>query len=567
MSTCARLNDLLDEALSLPLAQRARWLDELDTRGEPLRARLKILLSRAPVLAGNRFLGTLPKLTESMSPDAAPPAVPVAVGAYRLIREIASGGMGSIWLGERSDGLMQRPVAVKLPRGVAWQAGLGERMARERQILAVLNHPNIARLYDAGVTEEGQPWLALEYVEGRRIDEHCAALELDVRDRLGLFLQMAKAVAHAHAKLIVHRDLKPANVLVTPEGQVRLLDFGIAKLLEGDQLAAGITEFAGRALTIDYASPEQIRGEEIGTATDVYSLGVVLFELLTGVRPHQPCDASRHALEEAILKRDPAKPSERVTDKSLRRQLRGDLDTIVLRALKQQPEERYPTVDAFAEDIERYLAGRPVQARPDSPWYRFGKFVGRNRVSASIAAVLLLVVLAVGFMAIGIAQSVLADQKRLEVIKDMFRTIFLDVDPARPEGIPLETLERTLLEASMKTARTVGAGDYLRLRVEMRLALVQRRLGKNAEAGERVDFVLQTLRDAGAQNTEEYVSALLLDAAFAMEDGRIGDSAAAEDAADRLAANVAGHDRDLTAQARRLLAAAKQSRGIMRGSQ
>ncbi len=275
MNTQARLNDLLDEALSLPLSQRVQWLNQLNTQAEPLRTRLKCLLARAPSLAGNRFLGTLPKLTASVPPDTAQPrAVPATAGAYRLVREIASGGMGSVWLGERSDGLMQRPVAVKLPRGVASHVGLEERMARERQILAVLNHPNIAQLYDAGVTEDGQPWLALEYVEGERIDEHCTARQLDVRDRLRLFLQIAKAVAHAHAKLIVHRDLKPANVLVTPEGQVRLLDFGIAKLLEDRNGAAGITEFSGRALTIDYASPEQIRGEDIGTATDVYSLGV-----------------------------------------------------------------------------------------------------------------------------------------------------------------------------------------------------------------------------------------------------------------------------------------------------
>ena len=562
VNTHILFNDLLDEALALPLPQRERWLEQLNAEAQSLRLRLKRVLDHAAAETHEDFLSTLPKITRCATGSGDNALAPTAVGAYRLIREIASGGMGSVWLAERSDGLVKRPVAVKFPRGMSHHTGLADRMGRERDILAVLNHPNIARLYDAGVTEEGQPWLALEYVEGEPIDQHCRKHNLNVRERLQLFLKVADAVAHAHAKLIVHRDLKPANVLVTPEGEVRLLDFGIAKLIEGRGSGPAVTEFSGRALTIEYASPEQILGEVISTASDIYSLGVMLFELLTGVRPHRPKDATRRALEDAILHAEPARLSDCVADRSLRRQLRGDLDTIVLRALKGKPEERYATVNAFADDIVKYLAGRPVQARPDSVWYRFGKFVGRNRLASAIAGVLLLVMLFITVATISLARSALVDQRRLEIVKSLFSTVFLHVDPNRPDGISLETLERALLDASQMTAMTVKADDFLRMRLEMRLALVQRRMGKAPESDRRVNFVLNTLERIGGTRTEEYVSAKLLQATFATEDGRLQEATAAEEVAERLAATVPGNDRDLTVQARLLLTSAKRTRGI-----
>lgn len=209
------------------------------------------------------------------------------MGPYRLMRTIGQGGMGTVWLAERADGLVNRPVALKLPRRGWPDRRLLERLAREREILASLNHPNIARLYDAGVTVAGQPYLALEYVEGRPIDEYVRDEQPDVRRRLGLFLQIALAVAHAHAVLVVHRDLKPTNILVTGEGHVKLLDFGIAKILdEGQSVDTPLTELSGRPLTPEYASPEQVAGAPLTVAADVYALGVVLYELLTGVRPH-----------------------------------------------------------------------------------------------------------------------------------------------------------------------------------------------------------------------------------------------------------------------------------------
>ncbi|MBN1237478.1 MAG: protein kinase, partial [Gammaproteobacteria bacterium] len=326
--TWARLSELLDQALDLPPAQRTSWLEALDAGHDALKPRLRELLSRAASVETG-FLGELPRLDD----PAAPPAVEAGegghVGPYRLLRELGSGGMGSVWLAERADGLINRPVALKFPRGLWIREGLRERMAREREILASLEHPGIARLYDAGLTESGDPYLALEYVEGLTLDAYCAAAQLGVRARLDLFLQVADAVAYAHSKLIVHRDLKPANILVTQSGEARLLDFGIGKLLDEQQARdAWLTELAGRALTPDYASPEQITGEPLTVATDVYSLGVILYELLTGQRPYRPKRDSRGALEDAIVEAEPQRPSQVVTRAALRKQLRGDLDAI-----------------------------------------------------------------------------------------------------------------------------------------------------------------------------------------------------------------------------------------------
>jgi eukaryotic-like serine/threonine-protein kinase len=308
-------------------------------------------------------LDTIPQLTFGVaeSVDGEVSELPGdAVGPYRLIRELGKGGMGTVWLAERSDGLIQRPVALKLPRGTWRRRTLSKRMGRERHILAALNHPNIARLYDAGLTDEGNPWLALEYVEGRPIDESCESSQAGIDERLRLVLDVASAIAHAHARLIVHRDLKPSNILVTADGDVRLLDFGIARLLEqGQTPESELTQIAGRALTPEYASPEQIKGEPIGVASDVYSLGVVLYELLTGARPYRPRRDSRAALEEAILEDEPARPSDVVREPSRRRQLRGDLDTIVLKAPRKKPEERYETTNEFADDLQRSFRTDP----------------------------------------------------------------------------------------------------------------------------------------------------------------------------------------------------------------
>jgi serine/threonine protein kinase len=330
------LNGLLDAALDLPPSARSQWLDALDTQYDGIKSRLRELLSGAERQQTDR-LRTLPKFESVWTEDEVQPDEDAerpgnTVGIYRLLRQLGRGGMGAVWLAERSDGIMNRPIALKFPRGVWRCAALAERMSREREILATLNHPNIARLYDAGFAD-GQPYLALEYVQGCRIDEYCKQKQLNLRARLHLFLQVANAVAHAHAQLVVHRDLKPPNILVTDDGQVRLLDFGIAKLLEQDNaIETELTQLGDRALTPDYASPEQISGEPISIGSDVYSLGVVLYELLTDMQPYRLLRKSRAALEEPILHADPVKPSE-AAECPFRKTLRGDLDAIVLKAL------------------------------------------------------------------------------------------------------------------------------------------------------------------------------------------------------------------------------------------
>ena len=464
----ATLRRLLDDGLELDPPQRAAWLDTLDGAWADFKPRLRALLEHAPGTA-QLMMNTLPKVETADFAPAQPEAAPERIGPYRLLRELGSGGMASVWLAERTDMLQGRQVALKLPHGAWRRAGLAERMAREREILATLNHPNIASLFDAGVAEDGQPYLALEYVDGERIDAYCTRHSLDVPARLRLYLQAARAVAHAHAHLVVHRDLKPNNILVNGQGEVRLLDFGIAKLLDqGVAAETELTQQAGRALTPDYASPEQIRGEAIGTASDVYSLGVVLFELLTGARPYRREHASRDALEQAVLHAEPKRPSAAVTDQRLARALRGDLDTIVAKALKKDAAQRYATVDALADDVARHLDRRPVLARPDSTLYRLGRLLQRNRLATGAAVAVTVAVLAGSGVALWQAQQARAEQRRAESVKDFMTALFDDVDAyAAPNSKPT-------VQELLQQARARLQGDFVgqpALRVELLLTL------------------------------------------------------------------------------------------------
>ncbi len=464
----ALMRSLLDEALAVPVARRAAWLAGLDeSRAQGLKPRLAALLANASgddPATGLRLLETLPKVETGQfaPPPGATDKQSDGVGPYRLIRELGSGGMGSVWLAERTDLLQGRQVALKLPHGAWKRAGLAERLAREREILATLEHRNIARLYDAGVTAEGQPWLALEYVDGERIDAYCRRKQLGVKERLQLFLQVACAVAHAHAQLVVHRDLKPANVLVTEGGDVKLLDFGIAKLVaEGVVEATELTREAGRAFTPEYASPEQILGKPLGTASDVYSLGVVLFELLADARPYKLGRASRAALEEAVAEAAVPRPSA-LAPAQQRRAIRGDLDTIVLKALKREPSERYATVAALAEDVQRHLEQRPVLAKADSAWYRFATFVRRNRLPVGASAALLAVLL-VGLAGTAWqARVARAEQQRAEAVKSFVSGLFTDADPFSTAS-RTPTVEALLQSAQQRLDRATSGGPEVRV--------------------------------------------------------------------------------------------------------
>jgi serine/threonine-protein kinase len=433
------LSRLLDEWMDLPEDQRAAWLEGLGPEHENLLPALRQMIGAQAEIESGGFLDTLPVMA---GPAATTLAADSLIGPYRLVRELGQGGMGVVWLAERADGVARRPVALKLPLMAVHDRTMTERFARERDILARLEHPHIARLYDAGVVADGQSYFALEYVEGERITAYCDARRLELKARLQLFLQVLNAAQYAHTNLVVHRDLKPANILVTREGEVRLLDFGIAKLLtEEESGASDLTRAGGLALTPEYASPEQVAGLRISASSDVYSLGVVLYELLTGERPYKLKRQTRRELEDAVVEAEPVRPSQAGADedlaaarglsaKRLSRSLKGDLDTIVLKALGKRPEQRYATADAFAQDIGRYLSGHAVLAQPESAWYRARKFVTRNKVVVGAAAAVT-VALSLGLgVALREAHVAQVQSRTAETV----RTFLLDIFRANSSG-------------------------------------------------------------------------------------------------------------------------------------
>lgn len=323
------------------------------------------------------------------------------IGAYRVVRRIGRGGMATVYLAERADGLFEQRVALKVIRRGLDTEDVVRRFLAERRILSSLEHPNIARLLDGGTTEDNHPYFVMEHVEGVRITSYCDEREATLEERLRLFADTCRAVQYAHRNLVVHRDLKPANILVTGEGRVMLLDFGIARLLDPAAGGSG-TRTGSQPLTPEYASPEQVRGEPITTGSDVYQLGLLLCELLSGRRPYEIRALSPARMEQAISAARPTKPSELVTEESarqraarpkeLRRALQGDLDVIALKALRKEPEERYESVVALIEDIERHRAGLPVRAREPTEWYRLRKFVTRHKLGIAAAGALVLLI-------------------------------------------------------------------------------------------------------------------------------------------------------------------------------
>jgi len=332
------------------------------------------------------------------------------IGRFRIARLLGRGGMGAVYLAERADDQYQQQVALKVVTRNLLHGDLSQRFRAERQILARLNHPNIARLLDGGHTPDGTPYIVMEYVEGLRIDHYCEQNHLSTQARLRLIQQVCAAIHYAHQHLIVHRDLKPANILVTKDGVPKLLDFGIAKLLDPQQAAdfAPITRFRDRVLTPEHASPEQLRGERVGTVSDVYSLGVLMYELLTGRHPYKLANRSLYEIERAICEQLHVSPSAGVRSgaretgsshlRALARELAGDLDNIVLKAMQHQPERRYASAAALAQDIQNYIERRPVQARPDTLIYRSRQFIRRNIVAVtSVACVVLLTTALIGF--------------------------------------------------------------------------------------------------------------------------------------------------------------------------
>jgi len=475
------LSPYLDQALTLSEEECSRWLESLDAENPEIVGMLRELLKEHKAAEKERFLERGPVLHNATG------LAGETIGAYRLLSMIGHGGMGTVWLAERCDGRFEGRVAVKFLNIALVGRGVEQRFKREGAILARLSHPNIAKLLDAGVTRAGQPYLVLEYIEGVPIDRYCQDRALDINARLSLFLDVLSAVAHAHANLIVHRDIKPSNVLVSAEGQVKLLDFGIAKLLEGEGqegAATLLTQEAGPALTPEYAAPEQVTGGPVTTATDVYELGVLLYVLLTRQHPAGAGVRTPADLLRAIAEIEPRRPSEVATsqspdgetrsvgpnllDQKIRRQLRGDLDTIVAKTLKKNPQERYWSAAALADDLGRYLRNQPISARSDSLLYSAAKFVRRHRPMVAMSALATTAVLA-GVIGILLqSQRVRAQRdfalrqvERSEVLNEFHQFLLSE---AAPSGKPLQVNE-LLKRAEQIVSRQHAANDANRVRL------------------------------------------------------------------------------------------------------
>ncbi len=481
------LADLLDEAFDLGEDARAPWLADLHRTQPKVAVRLEALLQRTDELKTDHLLVNDGR---SVTPEALADVMEANrnsetaranarefvlqtntnVGPYRLIKPLGEGGMASVWLAERSDGQLKREVALKLLHAWRNSRDLVERFARERDMLAGLVHPNIARLYDAGVTESGQPWIALEYVEGVDLATYADSHRLTIRARIDAMLQVMSAVQHAHQNLIVHRDLKPTNILVNNKGEVRLLDFGIAKLLQaGDSSAAEteLTKDSGRALTLRYAAPEQIKGEPVTTATDVYALGLVLYELLTGSSPRTG-NKTKIITEQAALSTDVLRPSRGtfteeishrrgdVSARELKTELAGDLDTILLKALARDPARRYRTVDALGEDLRAWTEHRPIAARAPSFSYQLKMLLVRQRVPVAVGCLV--------FLALG-ASGVFAWKQRLHAEQQSARAAQVQMfmanllSAAEPQGEGLSSTGR--LQQSNSIEKTLTVKDLL----------------------------------------------------------------------------------------------------------
>ncbi len=406
-----RVKDILAEALERPMGERAAFLREACGGDTALRLEVESLLL-ADQDAGE-FL-TVPAIEASN-------AIGWRLGPYRTLEVVGQGGMGAVYRAVRDDDEFQQEVAIKLIRRGVNSDYVRSRFLYERQILAFLNHPNIARLLDGGTTEDGLPYFVMEFVEGQAIDEYCRKHSCSLTERLELFLKACTAVEYAHRNLIVHRDLKPTNILITEEGVPKLLDFGIAKLLLPDHphLAPAQTSVMMRALTPDYASPEQIRGEPVTTATDVYSLGVLLYELLTGKKAHRFNTNTPGEIERVVCDVEPPRAS------TLNRQLTGDLDTILAKAMEKDPAQRYPSVEQFSEDIRRYLNGQPVSARSHTMFYRLSKFVRRRKGTVAAAAAVLLTL--VGGIATTTREARIA-QRRFNDVRKLANSLIVEHD-------------------------------------------------------------------------------------------------------------------------------------------
>ncbi|MEJ2320244.1 MAG: serine/threonine-protein kinase [Gemmatimonadales bacterium] len=544
---------IFEAALEMPRAEWSAFLSNACGGDPDLRGEVEALLSAHARTSG--LLDDLPSgppadtgegsarpaPEEGEEPmDAGAAEVPGGglVGAYRISRELGRGGMGIVYLAERADGQFEQRVSLKMIRRGPETAELSRRFETERQILAALSHPNIAALLDGGVAPDGRPYLVMEYVEGVPIDVYCDRNRLGIESRLKLFCTVARAVQHAHRNLVVHRDLKPSNILVTPEGHPKLLDFGIAKILDPTFMEGGAPETRTglRLMTPEYASPEQVRAEPVTTATDVYALGVVLYELLTGRRPFQLIGRTPAEAERIITEEEPARPSDAVSravvapeapggrseadgeasktkrpadpislardtePHRLRRELKGDMDRIVLMALRKEPERRYASAEQLAEDVERYLEGLPVIAQDDSAGYRVAKFVSRHKAGVVAAAIVAVALLAgalsamVGMVRATRAEAVArAEAETSRQVSDFLVELFEVSDPDEARGNSI-TAREILDQGAARITSELNDQPLIQARLLLTIGDVYRKLGLFADAEGLLERSLQIRR-------------------------------------------------------------------------
>jgi eukaryotic-like serine/threonine-protein kinase len=528
-----RIEALFDEAAALPAPSRADFLVRECGEDVELRGEVESLLAadeEAPAFLGRpALLGAEP-----------PPPVSLVgrrVGQYRVEAALGQGGMSTVYLAVRADDAYQQKVALKVLACGPDRSDLAARFRAERQILASLDHPGIARLLDGGATDDGRPYLVMELIEGEPIDQFCDRHHLGLEARIDLFRQVCAAVQYAHQNLVVHRDIKPSNILVGADGVPRLLDFGIAKLLDGAELPGRIdaTLTGQRLMTPQYASPEQVEGRAITTATDVYSLGVLLYVLLTGVLPYRLPGTSSDAVQRAVLEQDAERPSTAIgreaRGRHLRRKLRGDLDNIVLMALRKEPARRYASVGLLSDDLRRYRERQPVAAQADTLGYRVRKFVGRHRAGVGAAAVGLAMI--VGLAATMTVQAVRLAHQRDEIraerdkalkLTQLLEQVFAGSDPGEARGETL-TAREVLDRGAARAMATLEDQPETQASLALVIGRVYEKLGLRERAQPLLQQSLSQRRRLYGQSHPAVAESLL---ALAVLDQDRGEFAAAE---------------------------------------
>jgi serine/threonine-protein kinase len=484
-----QVEDLFEAALDEPSSERAAWLAAACGNDNELRQSVEELIA-----AHERPMGALDRPIAAVAASIldAEREPERHIGPYRVLRELGRGGMGVVYLAERDDGQYRRRVAIKVVRSGFDDGQIQRRFLAERQILASLSHPNIAQLLDGGVTDGQLPYLVMEYVDGQPLTAYCDLNRLGVEARLRLFLEVCAAVRHAHQNLVIHRDLKPANIVVDTTGRVKLLDFGIAKLLNPSLAAVEmpLTRLEHRVMTLDYASPEQVRGDALTTASDVYSLGVILYELVCGHRPYRTAGQSPEQIVQLVCTNDPERPSSRAgqSAEKLARQLRGDVDAIVMMALRKEPARRYRSAGALGDDIERHFARLPVMARQGSRRYLAGRFLRRRRLevtAVALVAAALLVGAGLSLRQASIARHerdrATAAQAQAEEVTAFVLGLFssAEVDPSRPTG---DLSVRDLLRRGVARVDALADQPLVQARLFGVIGGMQHNLGEFDEA-------------------------------------------------------------------------------------